>query len=82
MVRLTPSALQTIRWRVYILFAALNACWVVVIALLLPETNHLTLEEVDELFTTDDWKLELAQRGRRLDGDRGGLEGGSALQRW
>ncbi|CAO1626662.1 unnamed protein product [Parajaminaea phylloscopi] len=56
-VKVTPTALEQIGWKVYVVFAVLNLLWVPVIALFLPETKGLTLEQVDELFATDDWKL-------------------------
>lgn len=59
-VKFTPSALQNIKWKTYIVFAILNACWVPVIYFLLPETMGKNLEEIDELFTTDGWHIDTA----------------------
>lgn len=65
-VKLTPIALERIGWKVYVIFALLNLAWLPVIALFLPETKGLTLEQVDELFATDDWRLELESTSRAL----------------
>ncbi len=59
-VKFTPSALEQIQWKTYIIFAILNACWVPVIYFMLPETAGKSLEEIDELFTTDGWHIDTA----------------------
>ncbi|SPO31343.1 probable sugar transporter [Ustilago trichophora] len=59
-VKLVPSALENIRWKTYIIFAILNACWVPIIYFMLPETKGRNLEEIDELFTTDGWHIDTA----------------------
>lgn len=59
-VKFTPSALENIKWKTYIVFAVLNACWVPIIAIFLPETAGKNLEQIDELFATDGWHLNMA----------------------
>ncbi|KAF8760141.1 General substrate transporter [Rhizoctonia solani] len=48
-VEMTPPAIDQIGWRVFIIFAVLNACWVPYYAFF-PETANLSLEDVDHLF--------------------------------
>ncbi|SNX86572.1 probable sugar transporter [Melanopsichium pennsylvanicum] len=59
-VKFTPSALENIKWKTYIIFAILNACWVPIIYFTLPETKGKALEEIDELFTSDGWHIDTA----------------------
>lgn len=55
MVQVTPKAIATIGWRFYVIFAVLNASFLLPIYLFLPETAGLPLESVDALFKTDNW---------------------------
>ena len=57
-VKFTPSAIEDIKWRTYIIFAVLNAAWLPIIAIFLPETKGKSLEEIDELFAKDGWHLD------------------------
>jgi hypothetical protein len=81
-VKFTPSALQNITWRTYIIFAIMNAAWVPVIFFFLPETAQKSLEQVDELFSKDGWQLDHkpGQTGEKIaqqmESRRGSLEGG------
>lgn len=59
-VKFTPTALRSIGYRTYIVFAVFNAAWVPIIAIFLPETKGKTLEEIDEVFATDNWRLNRA----------------------
>lgn len=49
-VQVTPKAIATIGWKFYVIFAILNASFLLPIYLFLPETAGLTLESVDALF--------------------------------
>lgn len=60
MVKFTPTALRSIGYRTYIVFAVFNAAWMPIIAIFLPETKGKTLEEIDEVFATDNWRLNRA----------------------
>ncbi|EST08403.1 General substrate transporter [Kalmanozyma brasiliensis GHG001] len=57
-VKFTPSALDNIGWKTYIIFAVLNAAWVPIIYFFLPETANRTLEEMDEIFAKDNWQID------------------------
>lgn len=46
----TPVAFTDIGWRYFIVYCALNAAWVPIIYLFLPETAGRSLEEIDEIF--------------------------------
>ncbi|KAH0445982.1 hypothetical protein IEQ34_025181 [Dendrobium chrysotoxum] len=63
-VKFTPSALQNIQWKVYIIFAILNAAWVPILAFFLPETARKSLEEMDEVFATDGWQIDQSEAGQ------------------
>ena len=64
-VKFTPIAIQNIGYQFYIIFAILNAAWLPVIYLFLPETANRTLEEMDEVFATDDWHLARVESAGR-----------------
>lgn len=49
-VKITPTAIQNIGWKTYIIFAVLNAFFVPCFVLFFPETKGKSLEEVDLLF--------------------------------
>ncbi|KAG9081100.1 hypothetical protein FRC06_005826 [Ceratobasidium sp. 370] len=49
-VEMTPPAIAQIGWRVFIIFAVLNACWVPIVYVFFPETANLSLEDIDHLF--------------------------------
>ncbi|KAI9333931.1 putative sugar transporter [Zopfochytrium polystomum] len=66
-VKFTPIAIDNIRWRFYIIFAILNAAWLPIIAMFLPETKGRSLEEMNEVFATDGWRI-----GKVEDGGAGG----------
>lgn len=49
-VEMTPPAIQNIHWRVFVIFAVLNACWVPLVYFFFPETKGLELEDIDHIF--------------------------------
>lgn len=49
-VQITPTAIEKIGWRFYIIFAILNASFLLPIYFFLPETAGLPLESVNALF--------------------------------
>lgn len=65
MVKFTPVAIQNIQWRFYIVFAVLNAAWLPIIYLFLPETANRSLESIDELFARDGWHLDRVENGHQ-----------------
>jgi sugar porter (SP) family MFS transporter len=49
-VMITPVLITQISWGTYLLFAALNACFIPVIYFFYPETSGRSLEEIDLIF--------------------------------
>jgi sugar porter (SP) family MFS transporter len=49
-VQITPPAIANIGWRVFIIFAILNALFIPIIYLFFPETMGLELEDIDHIF--------------------------------
>ncbi|KAJ7583572.1 general substrate transporter [Mycena floridula] len=49
-VEMTPPAIANIEWKVFIIFAITNACWVPLVYCFFPETRGLELEEIDRIF--------------------------------
>jgi hypothetical protein len=54
-VEFTPSAIQNIGWRTYIIFIVFNLCFVPIVYFFFPETTNLRLEDVDYLFELKGW---------------------------
>ncbi|TVY43141.1 Sugar transporter [Lachnellula subtilissima] len=52
-VEITPVSIKSIEWRTYIYFAIFNACFLPLIYFCYPETQNLSLEQIDKLFTGD-----------------------------
>ena len=49
-VMITPVLITSINWGTYLLFAALNACFIPIIYFFYPETSGRSLEEIDLIF--------------------------------
>ncbi|PQE08091.1 putative sugar transporter protein [Rutstroemia sp. NJR-2017a BVV2] len=50
-VEITPVSIRNIEWRTYIYFAVFNLLFIPLIYFFYPETQNLTLEQIDRLFT-------------------------------
>ncbi|KAJ6018820.1 hypothetical protein N7522_000887 [Penicillium canescens] len=50
-VMITPTLIQNLAWKGYLIFMCLNLVFVPIIYFFYPETANLTLEEIDFLFT-------------------------------
>ncbi|TGO61566.1 hypothetical protein BCON_0026g00100 [Botryotinia convoluta] len=72
-VQITPIALNNIGYRTYIIFGVLNACWIPIIYLYLPETKGLELEDVDKIFERDQGTIEILGGLERDDEEFGGV---------
>ncbi|KIJ53831.1 hypothetical protein M422DRAFT_73963 [Sphaerobolus stellatus SS14] len=73
-VQVTPPAIANISWRVFIIFAILNALWIPIIYIFFPETKGLELEEIDHIFekggiTGGVWNSKKTRRTERLNND-------------
>ncbi|KAF1991620.1 general substrate transporter [Aulographum hederae CBS 113979] len=49
-VQITPTAIENIAWRTFIIFAAFCGLWVPIVYCFFPETMGLELEDIDYLF--------------------------------
>ncbi|OOQ81535.1 hexose carrier protein [Penicillium brasilianum] len=77
-VMITPTLIENLAWKGYLIFMCLNLAFVPIVYFLYPETANLTLEEIDFLFT--DRARRPSMRGRvDVSGDAGdaGKESGS-----
>ncbi|TKX21892.1 sugar transporter-like protein 24 [Elsinoe australis] len=50
-VMITPSAINNLSWKAYLIFTCLNLSFIPLVYFVYPETSNLTLEEIDDLFT-------------------------------
>lgn len=50
MIEITPIGIANIGWKLYIIFAIFNACFVPLVYLFVPETAGFSLETVDLYF--------------------------------
>ncbi|KAG0645990.1 Sugar transporter STL1 [Hyphodiscus hymeniophilus] len=50
-VMITPTIINRLQWKAYLIFMCLNFAFVPIIYFFYPETTNLTLEEIDWLFT-------------------------------
>ena len=49
-VMITPTLLNSLKWKGYLIFMVLNFAFVPLVYFCYPETSNLTLEEIDGLF--------------------------------
>jgi MFS family permease len=65
-VEITPISIDSIQWRTYIYFAIFNFTFLPLIWFFYPETQNLSLEQVDLLFTGEKillhWKPSMGER--------------------
>ena len=88
---ITPAALSNLAWKAYLIFMCTNLAFIPLVYFCYPETSNLTLEEVDNLFSSDatkgSWKTgfkglhDFAKQGGdgsigTMNGSGGGLRGG------
>ncbi|KAL9581981.1 MAG: hypothetical protein Q9212_003568 [Teloschistes hypoglaucus] len=52
-VEITPTGIQTLGWKFYIIWTVFNASFVPIVYLFYPETADRTLEDIDRLFRED-----------------------------
>jgi hypothetical protein len=57
-VMITPVSINSIQWKTYIYFAALNAAFVPLVYFFYPETRNLSLEQIDLLFIGEKVQLK------------------------
>ena len=50
-VEITPVSISSIGWRTYVYFAVFNFCFIPLIYFAYPETQWLSLEQIDKLFS-------------------------------
>jgi hypothetical protein len=60
-VEITPVSIANIQWRTYIYFSVFNFCFIPLIYFFYPETQNLSLEQIDKLFTGDKVMLHWTQ---------------------
>ncbi|KAA8649623.1 uncharacterized protein ATNIH1004_002294 [Aspergillus tanneri] len=77
-VEITPVSINSIGWRTYIYFSVFNFFFLPLIYFFYPETQHLSLEDIDGLFTGKKVQLHLKpvhdvegrDEGEKLEGHR------------
>lgn len=52
-VEITPMSIANIGWRTYVYFSVFNFCFIPLLYVAFPETQWLSLEQIDKLFTGD-----------------------------
>ncbi|KAJ5105884.1 hypothetical protein NUU61_003231 [Penicillium alfredii] len=72
-VMITPTLIQNLAWKGYLIFMCLNMSFVPIVYFFYPETANLTLEEIDFLFTDRARHPSLHSRVR--SGTEAGLKG-------
>jgi hypothetical protein len=62
-VEITPVGLDNIGWRLYVVFAVLNAVNATIVWCFYPETGGIKLESIDRLFIEDEGRPAIDKRG-------------------
>jgi hypothetical protein len=75
-VMVTPTLIENLAWKGYLIFMALNFVFIPVIYFLYPETSNLTLEKIDWLFLEPNVVKKSIQVSKYGWGANEGLEGG------
>ncbi|KAI4591524.1 hypothetical protein KJ359_013246 [Pestalotiopsis sp. 9143b] len=64
-VEVTPVSIKNIGWRTYVYFCIFNFCFLPLIYFFYPETQNLSLEQIDKLFTGEKvllhWKPSMGE---------------------
>lgn len=62
---ITPSALNNLQWKAYLIFMVTNLAFIPLVYFCYPETSNLTLEEVDHLFTGEGSAIAKGRLGKK-----------------
>ncbi|SCO91246.1 uncharacterized protein FRV6_15374 [Fusarium oxysporum] len=68
-VLVTPVGINNIQWKYYLIYAVLNAAFVVVVQIFYVETAKLSLEEIDNLFERGSTLHDLEPRNEGMEKD-------------
>ena len=72
-VYITPQAIQSLGYRLYVIWAVLNASFVPVIWLFYPETARRSLEDMDEIFLNEGFGITRTRSpGTRIHAEHDG----------
>ncbi|KAF2675812.1 putative Myo-inositol transporter 1 [Lentithecium fluviatile CBS 122367] len=75
-VMITPTLLNNLKWKGYLIFMCLNLSFVPLVYFCYPETTNLTLEEIDWLF----YEGDVVKRSRRVAKEGWGAAEGHGAQ--
>ena len=80
-VEITPVSIANIGWGTYVYFCIFNLCFIPLIYFFYPETQWLSLEQIDKLFTGDKillrWGPAMGVPGEAPEKSDGGDETGT-----
>lgn len=71
-VMITPTIINNLQWKAYLIFMCLNFAFVPLVFFCYPETSNLTLEEIDWLFLEG----KVVRRSRKIAKEGWGTETG------